>query len=55
MQRHITASLDATIEMLPDELRAEWADEWRAELAAVITMPLTATQLVRALRRGDTR
>lgn len=52
VQRHITASLDATIDMLPDELQAEWADEWRAELAAVITMPLTAMQLVRGVRRS---
>lgn len=51
IQRRITAHLDATIAGLPDELQAEWAEEWRADLAMVITMPLTATQFVRDVRR----
>jgi hypothetical protein len=42
-------SSDATIAALPDELQAQWAEEWCAELAAVITMPLTATQFVRGV------
>jgi len=50
LQRRITASVEATIDALPEELQAEWADEWRAELATVISMPLTATQFARGVR-----
>jgi hypothetical protein len=44
------ASLEATITALPDQLQAEYAEEWRAELAVVITMPLTAAQFARGVR-----
>jgi hypothetical protein len=50
LQRRITASVEATIAALPDELQAEWGDEWRAELAAVITMPLSAARFARGVR-----
>lgn len=52
IQRHTSASLEATIVSLPPELAAEWADEWRAELAAVISMPVTAARLARGLRHS---
>jgi hypothetical protein len=52
VQRRLTAKLEAIIASLPDELQAEWADEWRAELAAVISMPLTAARMVRGLRHS---
>ena len=50
LQRRIRARLEATIVQLPDALQAEWAEEWRAELAAIITMPLSAAQFVRGIR-----
>lgn len=52
VQSRISASVEATIASLPDELQDEWAEEWRAELAANITMPLTAAQFARGLRRS---
>jgi hypothetical protein len=52
LRRRQTARLEATIESLPDEVKAEWADEWRAELASVIDMPLAAMMFVRGVRRS---
>lgn len=52
IERCITRHLDATIAALPDDTRVEWAEEWRADLASIITMPLTATQFVREVRRS---
>jgi hypothetical protein len=51
IQRRITAILDATIASLTPELAAEWGDEWRAELAAVISMPITAARYAWGVRR----
>lgn len=50
IERRITAHLDATIAMLPDEVQAQWAEEMRADLAACISMPITAMQFVRGVR-----
>jgi hypothetical protein len=52
IQRRITTHLDATIAALPDELQAEWAEEWRADLAMNISMPVAAAQFVRGVRRS---
>jgi len=52
VQAAARSSVERTISALPAELQAEWADEWRAELAAVITMPLSAAQYARGLRRS---
>lgn len=52
IQRRITARLDETIGALPDALQAEWADEWRAELASIITMPVSAAMFVRGVQRS---
>ncbi len=50
IQRHLTQSVESTIATLPDDLQAEWGDEWRAELAACIVMPVTAARFARGLR-----
>jgi hypothetical protein len=50
IQRRITASVDATIESLPPDLREEWGDEWRAELSSIISSPVTATRFALGLR-----
>lgn len=50
--RRISASVEATITLLPPELQDQWADEWRAEIAAAVSMPLTAALLARGLRRS---
>lgn len=55
LQRQIRADVEATIAALPIELQEEWGDEWRAELAAVISMPWTATKFARGLRQAADR
>jgi hypothetical protein len=50
IQRHVTESVEATIASLSAERQAEWGDEWRAELAAIIAMPVTAARFARGLR-----
>jgi hypothetical protein len=50
VQRRVAAHVERTIAGLPEYLQDEWADEWRSELAAVISMPLTAARLSRGLR-----
>jgi hypothetical protein len=50
IQRHLTQSVESTIARLPDDLQTEWGEEWRAELAACIAMPLTAARFARGLR-----
>ncbi len=52
IERRITASVEATIASLPPELQDEWADEWRGEIAAAMSMPITATLLARGLRHS---
>ena len=52
IQRRITAHLEATIADLPDALQDEWAEEWRADLAMQISMPVTALRFVRGVRRS---
>lgn len=54
VRRRTERDLESTIEALPGHLRAEWATEWRAELASVISMPLTAWRFVRGVRRSAT-
>jgi hypothetical protein len=51
IQQRTRAHLDATLDTLPAEVRAYWEDEWRAELAAKLGMPVTAWQLVCGIRR----
>jgi hypothetical protein len=50
IQRHLTQSVESTIASLPDDLQAEWGEEWRAELSACILMPVTAARFARGLR-----
>ncbi len=50
IQRRVAERLEATIATLPPELQREWADEWRAELRTVISMPIAAARLARGLR-----
>ncbi len=50
IQRHLTQSVESTIASLPDDLQAEWGEEWRAELTACIAMPVTAARFARGLR-----
>jgi hypothetical protein len=52
IERYAARSVEATIASLPPVLQAEWADEWRAELAACAAMPLTAPLLALGLRRS---
>lgn len=47
LQQRIAKGLEDTIESMPDALRAEWAEEWRAELAAVQAMPDAAARSAR--------
>jgi hypothetical protein len=51
IQRRVRQSVEHTIASLSAELQIEWADEWRAELASVISMPLTSAQYARRLRQ----
>jgi DNA-binding CsgD family transcriptional regulator len=51
LQNRVRANVEATIASLPPELQEEWGDEWRAEIAAVISMPLTAIRFARGLRK----
>ena len=55
VQNRVRADVEATIASLPPELREEWGEEWRAELAAVISMPLTAIHFARGLRQAAAR
>lgn len=55
VKQRILASLEATIHALPPELQAEWADEWRAEMAAAIEMPLSAALLARGISNSGQR
>lgn len=50
LRRRVTASVEATIESLPPDVRDEWAEEWRADLEEVLAMPLTALAFARNLR-----
>jgi DNA-binding NarL/FixJ family response regulator len=52
IQNRVRADVEGIIASLPPELREEWADEWREELAAVISMPLTAIRFARGLRQS---
>ena len=51
IQRRVAERLEATIATLPARTcSVEWADEWRAELRTVISMPIAAAPLARGLR-----
>jgi hypothetical protein len=52
LQRRIIANVEATIDSLPPELAAEWAEEWRSDLAMLIDMPVTAAMYTRRLRES---
>jgi len=52
IERRITECVEATIATLPPELQDEWANEWRAELATMISAPATAGLFARGLRRS---
>ena len=47
-----TASVERTIAALPSHLQEAWAEEWRAELASVVSDPLMAARLARGIRRS---
>jgi hypothetical protein len=51
IQRRLRQQLEALIASLPDELQAEWGDEWRTELDIIISMPGTSMVFLRSLRR----
>lgn len=51
-EKRISKHLEATIASMTPELQGEWAEEWRAELAGVLSMPLTAVRCARGLRRS---
>jgi hypothetical protein len=50
--RRLEADVERTISSLPPELQEDWADEWRAEFAAVASMPFSAFRLAQGLRRS---
>jgi len=50
IERRIKRSVEATIASLPETLQAEYAEEWRAELAVAMAMPLTAAAFACGLR-----
>ena len=50
IQQRTRAHLDATLDALAPEVCARWEEEWRAELAAKLGMPVTAWQLVHGIR-----
>jgi hypothetical protein len=52
MQRRIIANVEATIDSLPQELAAKWAEEWRGDLAMLLDMPVTAALYARGLRQS---
>jgi hypothetical protein len=52
IERRIRASVDATIASLPSGLAAEWEEEWRADLAETISMPVTAARYAWGLRQS---
>ncbi len=51
-RRRVARHLEMTIASLSEELQERWADEWRADLAEVIEMPLEAMKFVRNVRRS---
>jgi hypothetical protein len=50
IHRRASASVEATIGEMPDELQEEWGPEWRAELGALSSMPVSAIAFARGLR-----
>lgn len=55
IQRHAIATVEDTIASLPSELQAEFADEWREELAATLSTPIRATRVARDVRQRASR
>lgn len=51
VQRRAQRRLERAIRELPPDLQAAWSVTWREQFAAIVTMPLTAAQYVRAIRR----
>ena len=52
LEKRISEHLEATIASMTPDLQGEWAEEWRAELAGVLSMPLMAVRCARGLRRS---
>jgi len=52
IRRRIAHHLEVTIASLSKELQDRWAEEWRADLAEVIQMPLEALKFARNVRRS---
>jgi hypothetical protein len=48
--RRAERSVEETLASMSVEQQAEWADEWRAELAAVRSMPVSALRFARGVR-----
>jgi hypothetical protein len=52
VQRYVISRLETMLAALPPDLQAQWAEEWRAELAAIIAMPFSAVLWLRGIRRS---
>lgn len=52
VRRRISDSVEATIAAMPPQLQNQWAEEWRAELAVMISAPLRAAVFARGLRHS---
>jgi len=48
--RRAERSIEETIASLPAEQQAEWADEWRAEVASLRSLPFSALLFARGVR-----
>lgn len=51
LRRRTAASVERTIDSMSLELQEEWAEEWRADLAKIESMPFTALRFAANLRR----
>jgi hypothetical protein len=50
IERYTIDAIETAIASLPPDLHDEWADEWRAELEAARSTPVTAVLLAQGLR-----
>ena len=53
LHRRLTRRLDRMIAVLPPELRNEYGDEWRAEMATMASTPIYAWRFLRGLVNSD--
>ncbi|HET7445377.1 MAG TPA: hypothetical protein VFJ57_12025 [Solirubrobacterales bacterium] len=52
MQRKARSKIEETINSLPVQLQDEWGPEWRAEVASMSSMPLSALAFARGVRKS---